>query len=89
MKVKNVYRMVHTMGKTQPGGVSGGTESSEKECILWKEKAEERVPARSGMAMAKARFSRRHGQEEDVKCLENFTGRIQAAVCAEKEKMSV
>ena len=33
MKVKNVYRMVHTMGKTQPGGVRGGTESSEKECV--------------------------------------------------------
>ena len=47
MKVKNVYRMVHTMGKTQPGGVRGGTESSEKECILWKEKAEERAPARN------------------------------------------
>lgn len=89
MKVKNVYRMVHTMGKTQPGGVRGGAESSEKKRIPWKEKAEERVPARSGMAMAKARFSRRHGQEEDVKCLENFTGRIQAAVCAAKEKMSV
>lgn len=74
MKVKNVYRMVHTMGKTQPGGVREGTESSEKECILWKEKAEERAPARSEMAMAKARFSRRHGQEEDEKRLENFTG---------------
>ena len=60
MKVKNVYRMVHTMGKTQPGGVRGGAESSEKECILWKEKAEESAPARSGIAMAKARFSRRY-----------------------------
>ena len=80
---------IRDRGKTQPGGVRGGTESSEKECILWKEKAEERAPARNEMAMAKARFSRRHGQEEDVKCLENFTGRIQAAVCAAKEKMSV
>lgn len=85
MKVKNVYRMVHTMGKTQPGGVRGGTESSEKECILWKEKAEERAPARSEMAMAKARFSRRHGQEED----KSVWKISQAAVCAEKEKMSV
>ena len=35
--------MVHTMGKTQPGEVRGGAESSEKERIPWKEKAEERV----------------------------------------------
>ena len=77
--------MVHTMGKTQPGGVRGGTESSEKECILWKEKAEERAPARSEMAMAKARFS----GGMDRKKMKSIWKISQAAVCAEKEKMSV
>ena len=34
-----INTMVHTMGKTQPGEVRGGAESSEKERIPWKEKA--------------------------------------------------
>lgn len=85
MKVKNVYRMVHTMGKTQPGGVRGGTENSEKECILWKEKAEERAPARSEMQWQRPDFP----GGTDRKKMKSVWKISQAAVCAEKEKMSV
>ena len=59
MKVKNVYRMVHTMGKTQPGGVRGGTENSD-------------FPGGT-----------------DRKKMKSVWKISQAAVCAEKEKMSV